>query len=305
VNGVHDLGGMHGFGPVVREENEPVFHEEWEGRAFALQRAVSLLRRFNLDEFRRTIERMPPARYLAASYYERWLYAIEALLIEKGVLTPEEIDATAVKFQRGEPATGELSTAQAPTHDGSQPTNLGSQPGSPSRGGAAKLRFDPSFKARFKAGQRVIARNINSEGHTRIPRYVRGRRGVIHRDWGVFVFPDTHAHGRGANPQHCYAVEFDGRELWGADYPANERVLVDLWDDYLEIDRAAHADGTRRALKEALAPKRLASAVKAKVSPAPRMNKTPVKERRAARATVAKSSGKHTQKNAKRPRKSR
>jgi nitrile hydratase len=296
---------MHGFGAVICEENEPVFHEEWEGRAFALQRAASLLRRFNLDEFRRTIERMPPARYLAASYYERWLYAVESLLIEKGALTREEIDATAVKLHRGEPGAGELSAAQAHTHDGSQPTDPGSQPGSPSRGGATKLRFDPSFKPRFKAGQWVIARNINPAGHTRIPRYVRGRRGVIHRDWGVFVFPDTHAHGRGANPQHCYAVEFDARELWGADYPANERVLVDLWDDYLEIDRAAHADGTGRASQKALAPKRLASAVKAKVSPAPRMKKTRVKERRAARPTVVKRSGKPTQKNAKRPRKSR
>jgi nitrile hydratase subunit beta len=306
VNGVHDLGGMHGFGPVVREENEPVFHEEWERRAFALVESAFSWRRFNTDEFRRTIERMPPARYLAASYYERWLYAIESLLIEKGVVTREEIDATAVKLQRGEPAAREPSAAQSPAQDGSQATDLGSQPAGPSRRGAPKLRFDPSFKPRFKAGQRVIARNINPEGHTRIPRYARGRRGVIHQDWGVFVFPDTHAHGQGANPQHCYSVEFGARELWGADYPENERVLVDLWDDYLEIDRAAPAGGTRRGgLKKALGPKRTARTVKAKASTAGRVKKAPVKGRRAAGPAGVKSAGRRAKKNAKRPRKSR
>lgn len=306
MNGVHDLGGMHGFGPVIREENEPVFHEEWERRTFALMRSASSWRRFNTDEFRRTIERMPPARYLAASYYERWLYAIESLLIEKGVLTREEIDAAVAKLQRGEPSAGELSAAQSPAHDGSQATDPGSQAGNPPKGGAAKLRFDPSFKPRFKAGQRVIARNINPEGHTRIPRYARGRRGVIHRDWGVFVFPDTHAHGQGTNPQHCYSVEFDARELWGADYPENERVLVDLWDDYLEIDRAAPASGTKRGgLKKALVPKRTARVVRAKASTAGRVKKAPVKGGRAAEPAGVKSAGTRAKKNAKRPRKSR
>jgi nitrile hydratase len=96
------------------------------------------------------------------------------------------------------------------------------------------LRFDRSYHPRFKAGDRVIARNSNPEGHTRIPRYARGHHGLIHRDWGVFVFPDTHAHGAGTKPQHCYAVEFDGRELWGSDHPAGERVYLDLWEDYLD-----------------------------------------------------------------------
>jgi nitrile hydratase len=98
------------------------------------------------------------------------------------------------------------------------------------------LRHDPKFKARLKPGDRVIARNLNPEGHTRLPRYVHGHRGVIRHDWGTFIFPDTHAHGGKTNPQHCYAVEFSARELWGASHPARERICVDLWEAYLAPD---------------------------------------------------------------------
>lgn len=101
-------------------------------------------------------------------------------------------------------------------------------------GGARALRHDQSYRPRFTAGDRVVARNLNPEGHTRLPRYARGHHGIIRRDWGVFVFPDTHAHGGPAQPQHCYAVEFDGRELWGGDHPQGERVYLDLWEQYLE-----------------------------------------------------------------------
>jgi len=303
VNGVHDLGGMHGFGPVVREENEPVFHEEWERRMFALQMIAR--RPYNVDELRRTIERMEPARYLAASYYERWLYAVESLLIEKGILRREEIEAAAEKIRVGK-------AAQAPA-PGSAPTANGGLESKPAPwlaksarpGGAVKLRFDPSFKAGFKTGQRVMARNINPEGHTRIPRYARGHRGVIRHDWGVFVFPDTHAHGQGANPEHCYSVEFTARELWGEEHPKNERVLVDLWESYLEAERITAADGSERAgSKKAAVTQRRARASKGRAAVSARMKKAPAKAR-LARVGAAKAKGAPAGKSAKRARRTR
>jgi len=214
---------MHGFGPVVREANEPVFHEDWERRVFAIFAALrSVLP--PLDARRHAIERMPPARYLASSYYERWLFSIETLLAEAGIVTLEEVDVG----QRGasmlaSPATGtEAPPISRPPHRASE--------ASPRRS-----------RARFKPGDHIVARNINPPGHTRLPRYARGKHGVVRRDYGVFPLADAVAHGRGPNSQHCYSVEFAARELWGAGYPARERVFLDLWEDYLEPDRAAAA----------------------------------------------------------------
>jgi len=216
MNGVHDMGGMDGFGPVVREHNEPVFHAEWEGRMYALAAAAMRVAQINNDEFRHAIERIPPARYLASSYYERWLAAVETLLVERRVATREEIlakqDAAIDPALIANPVATQ---SPAPFKDKS-----GSKPP----------------RARFAKGARVRARNLNPSGHTRLPRYARGKAGVIARDWGVFVFPDTNAHRAGTKPQHCYSVAFDARELWGKSAKANgrERVYLDLWEDYLE-----------------------------------------------------------------------
>jgi nitrile hydratase len=119
------------------------------------------------------------------------------------------------------------------------------QAASPQPSGIA-LRYDRSYKPRFTVGDKVVARNMNPEGHTRIPRYARGKHGVIRHDWGVFVFPDTHAHGQGANPQHCYSVEFEARELWGTGHSARERIYIDLWEEYLEADRAQRSATPRQ-----------------------------------------------------------
>jgi len=255
VNGIHDMGGMHGFGPVVRERDEPVFHAEWERRMFALRLAVGARRFFNGDEYRRMIERMPPAQYLAASYYERWLYALENLLIEKGIVERREIDVVMAALRAGATPPHRLiaatdspaaSAASREQDSAAVPEALGSR--------SRKLRHDQSFHPRFKAGDRVLARNMNPEIHTRIPRYVRGHHGTIYRDWGVFVFPDTHAHGAGAKPQHCYAVEFDGRELWGGDHPAGERFYIDLWEDYLEAAGAEAQSWSGAARRDSLKP---------------------------------------------------
>lgn len=237
MNGVHDLGGMHGFGPVIREHHEPVFHADWEKRVFAMVLTAMGRRVCNVDEFRRAIEHMPPAGYLGATYYEKWLHALESLLVEKGVAAREEIAS-------GHAAAPAPAKATGPLGDGGGVESFDSA--------AVKLRFNKSYKPGFKVGDRVVARNFNPEHHTRLPRYARGKRGVIRYDQGVFVFPDTHAHGQGAKPQHVYTVVFEASELWGADSNRRAPVYLDCWEDYLERDRAAvKYAATTRARKPA------------------------------------------------------
>jgi len=215
MNGAHDLGGMHGFGPIAPEEDEPVFHADWERTAFGITLATGSLDKWNIDTSRFARETMEPAEYLSTTYYEHWLHGLEVLLVEKGLVTAEELATLKAKG----PTPGV--TAVPPDRMAEIIR----------RGGSAKREGGP---ARFKEGQRVVARNIHPTGHTRIPRYVRGRTGVIDRDHGVFVFPDTNAHSQGEAPQHCYSVRFTARELWGPDAPENDLVYVDLWDDHLD-----------------------------------------------------------------------
>jgi nitrile hydratase beta subunit len=224
MNGAHDLGGMHGFGSVVIEPDEPVFHAEWEGRVFALTQAMGAWRRWNIDMARFAREQMPPAEYLAASYYERALWRLEQLLERHGFLTRAEEHQ---RMRQGVDAGGHAGFAL--------------QPGALRADGVPRLlrnrraaRLDDPVPPKFKAGDGVVARNMNPAGHTRIPRYVRGRQGVIDRDHGVFIFPDTHAAGLGQKPQHVYAVRFAARELWGPEAHPHDAVYVDLWDDYLD-----------------------------------------------------------------------
>jgi nitrile hydratase subunit beta len=208
------MGGMDGFGPVVREQNEPVFHAEWERRMYALANLVMGAAQVNIDEFRHAIERIPPARYLASSYYERWIAAAETVLVEHGVVTRDELIA------KEDAAVDPRQIANAVATRGPSPVTDKS------------VKRPP--RARFAKGARVRARNLNPAGHTRLPRYVRGKAGIIARDWGVFVFPDTNAHHAGTKPQHCYSVSFDARELWGKSASSRERLYIDLWEDYLE-----------------------------------------------------------------------
>jgi nitrile hydratase len=222
MNGAHDLGGMHGFGPVVAEPDEPVFHTDWERRAFALTLAMGAWRRWNLDMSRSAREQMAPAEYLATTYYEHWLFGLLRLLGEHGFASPDEI----ARVERGEPAPG----APAVPRDGA----LRADGVAAMLGKRRAARLDDPVPPRFRVGQPVVARNLHPVGHTRLPRYVRGRRGEVAIDHGVFIFPDTHAAGQGTSPQHVYSVRFTARELWGPDAPARDTVHVDLWDDYLE-----------------------------------------------------------------------
>lgn len=215
MNGIHDLGGMHGLGPILNEENEPYFHHEWERRVFPLFASLFVGGHFNVDEFRHAIERMDPAYYLEASYYEHWLHAFETLLLEKGVITADELwgGSTPAPCAPGTPVLTQDIVAMVV-----------------STGASARVSHD--IAPRFKAGDRVRAKNINPTTHTRLPRYVRGKIGRIETDHGVFITPDTAAHGLGEHPQHVYSVSFTALELWGTPRPDN--VYIDLWDDYLE-----------------------------------------------------------------------
>jgi nitrile hydratase beta subunit len=222
MNGAHDLGGMHGFGPVVAERDEPVFHAAWERRAFALTLAMGAWRRWNLDMSRSMREQMAPAEYLATSYYEHWLFGLERLVVEHGFVQPEDLE----RARRGEPAPD----GPAALKDGV----LRQENVSNALRNRRAARLDDPVPPMFRVGDAVVARNIHPTGHTRVPRYVRGRRGTVTIDHGVFIFPDTHAAGQGTKPQHVYSVQFTARELWGADAPVRDSVYVDLWDDYLE-----------------------------------------------------------------------
>ncbi|HEX4643849.1 MAG TPA: nitrile hydratase subunit beta [Candidatus Acidoferrales bacterium] len=217
MNGVHDMGGMQDMGPVKEEKNEPVFHHSWEGRLFALRRATGAWGKWNIDTTRYEIELMPEADYLRLGYYERQFVAFLDTLVKRGMLTQAEIES-------GIPTPG--SPKAVPPLTVEKVGVLVSKGVPTSR--------DVPVAPRFQTGQRVRARNINPVGHTRLPRYARGKAGLIERDYGVFVFPDTNAQFLGEKPQHVYAVRFSARELWGEQAKPQDTVYLSMWDDYLE-----------------------------------------------------------------------
>ncbi len=220
MNGVHDMGGIQNMGPIELEDNEPVFHYEWEGRVFALNMATGPLRLWNLDMKRQATESMqPPERYLGASYYERWLESLIKLFKERGVITEEELVTGKIKLKE----ITEMPSAASPD----EVLAL--------MGKGRSARVKTNIKPRFKVGDKIVTRNINIPTHTRLPRYVRGKCGRIERDHGVFIFPDTHSQNWEQSPQHVYVVSFTARELWGPDASLRDKVLVDLWDSYMDI----------------------------------------------------------------------
>lgn len=205
MRSIHDLGGMYGFGSVVREADEPVFHEQWQETAFAmLMLAGTVLRDFNADQYRHSVERMAPGHYLSVHYYERMLTGITTLLVEQGVLDVADLEARA-----GGAFPLALPIASAPVAD-----------------------LAPQPIARFRVGQHVRVHQYHSKGHTRAPAFCRGKAGTVLRVTPKFAFPDTSAHGGERRDEHTYHVEFSARELW--DGSGNDTVVVDLWDSYLE-----------------------------------------------------------------------
>ena len=215
MNGAHDMGGMMGFGPVQVEFDEPIFHAPWESRVLALTLAMGATGQWNIDSSRSARENVPPPQYLNNTYYQIWFDGLKRLLLERGMISAQELEAGAM-MQAATPLAFVLRASDV---------------------ALALSRGTPTVRpavtdARFDIGQRVIACQMHPRGHTRLPRYIRGKAGTVIAQHGAHVFADTHASGAGEQPQWLYTVEFNGKELWGSDSTADS-VCVDCWESYL------------------------------------------------------------------------
>jgi nitrile hydratase subunit beta len=220
MDGVHDMGGMHGFGRVVEPGSELAYHEGWEPRVFAIQMLVGLEGLGAGPGGRPVREEMEPAHYLAASYYERWLYSAEQRLLRKGTITPGEVEGVMERLAAGESVPEHSDAAMA-----------------------ERMRADlravypmdaPPADVRFDRGQRVRVKRMHPAGHTRCPRYARGALGVIECVRGADRLPDRAVYGEQVTPEPVYSVAFRSQELWGPSEEAPWTILLDLWDSYLD-----------------------------------------------------------------------
>jgi nitrile hydratase len=218
MNGGHDLGGMHGLGPIEPEADEPVFHHAWEKRVFALTLATGALGRWSIDMGRHARERQHPADYLRHTYYENWLAGLEKLVVERGLVSAAELAAG----KASSPADDALRARVLQAADVARVM---------AKGGSFEVAIDAP--PRFAVGDRVRAINRHPSGHTREPRYVRGRIGVVHEHYGAHVLPDRSAAGQ-REGRHLYSVRFEAGELWGKPAVPASAVYADLWEDYLE-----------------------------------------------------------------------
>jgi nitrile hydratase subunit beta len=216
MNGVHDMGGMDGFGKVEAEQNEPPFHDTWEGRVLALQRAMGYAGAWHIDDGRYAQETLPPRAYLAASYYWRWALGMESNLLQRGLVAEDELKA-------GHSLRPGKKLARKLTRDVVE-------------AGMTRSSFfrQQQGAARFKPGDRVRTRNINPLGHTRLPRYARDKVGTVELIHGCHAYPDAVASGRGDDPQWLYTVVFDGREIWGPDAEPGLTISIDAFEPYLD-----------------------------------------------------------------------
>jgi nitrile hydratase subunit beta len=205
MDGVHDLGGRAGFGPVVVEPDEPVFHEPWERRVFGMTANV-LVGPVPTGSFRHSIERMDPLHYLGSSYFEHWLTGLATLLVDRGLVSIDELEPEGLEFPLGRPVTS--SPILGPDRASGEP--------------------------RLAVGDRVRVRNVQSAGHTRCPGYVRGHEGVVVAHDGLEAIPERSAHTDEDVPEHAYRVRFEAAELWGEVAEAGTAVHVDLMEHYLE-----------------------------------------------------------------------
>jgi nitrile hydratase beta subunit len=214
TNSIHDMGGTHGFGPVVPEPNEPVFHADWEGRVYALQRAMGATGLWTIDGGRASLENLPPLAYLASSYYRRWFLGLEGRVVAHGLVGEDEI-AAGRALRPGIRLNRKLTLEDA---------KVVSYP---------HYERPPPGPAHFKAGDRVRTKNISPPTHTRLPRYARGKLGTVEAVRGCHVFPDSAALGAGENPQWLYTVVFSGQELWGDEADPAIKVSIEAFEPYL------------------------------------------------------------------------
>jgi nitrile hydratase subunit beta len=217
---VHDMGGMHGFGPVVVPGGEKPYHERWEPRVFAIQILIDQQRLGAGPGGRATREEMDPSAYLAASYYARWLYSAERRLQRKGTIAHGEVERVMERIDAGEPVT----THHDPGMAASVIADL------------KRLRRmgPPPPETHFAPGQRVRVKRMHPAGHTRCPRYVRGARGVVEAVRGADRLPDRATYGERVDPEPVYSVAFSSSELWGRSRERPWTVSLDLWESYLE-----------------------------------------------------------------------
>jgi nitrile hydratase beta subunit len=224
MNGIHDMGGLHGFGPVPVEAQEPVFHSRWEGRVYAMTQVLDTTGIWNLDEHRHEIELMDAAAYLTVGYYGRWLFAMERLLDRKDIVRREDVERRIedIAHDTATPLPLELEGRRWPLAEQQK-----------IRWGA--WRHETQVQPRFSVGQQVRVRNLHPAGHTRVTAYARGRVGTVTVvNAQAWVLPDTRAHNAGENLQAVYTVRFAARDLWGPQAEANAWNHIDLSEDHLQ-----------------------------------------------------------------------
>jgi nitrile hydratase subunit beta len=214
MNSVHDMGGMDGFGPVRPEPNEPPFHEAWEGRVLAMQRALGVAGLWTIDESRAAQEAMNPIEYLSVPYYKRWFLGLVERIQRHELVGADEI-AAGKSLRPGKKLRRTLSPDDVPKLK------------------RAEFARPATAQARFAAGDRVRTRNLNPTTHTRLPRYARDKVGIVEAVRGCHVYPDTVAIGKGENPQWLYTVKFAARELWGDDADPAITVSIEAFEPYL------------------------------------------------------------------------
>ena len=215
MDGIHDLGGREGFGPIDVHEPEEPFHAPWEARVLGIVRAMSRPRDWSIDWFRHCRELIDPVDYLSRPYYDQWLQTYAAMLVNSGTATVEELASG-----RAGSWAGELAPPMSP-EDVAAAKN-------------AVVRFDRAGAApAFAKGDAVRAKAYGSPGHTRLPAYVRGRVGLIEARHAGHVLPDASARGE-ARAEPLYTVAFDAATLWPEAAGRRDRVFLDLWESYLE-----------------------------------------------------------------------
>jgi len=217
MDGIHDMGGMDGFGKIIPEPDEPVFHQPWEAGALAMNRTLGASGEWNIDMGRYGIEVLPPHIYLTSSYYKRWFLRLEQMLLQHKLIDADEIAAGHSLRPGSSLKRGKFSEADVEA--------------SLKRGSFGRPQPAP---ARFKPGDQVRARNIHPATHTRLPRYVRGHPGRVERLHGCHVFPDSAVLGNKEDPQWLYTVCFEGRQLWGPEADPTVTVSIEAFEPYLE-----------------------------------------------------------------------